>query len=833
MVQADKITIVSTCRWLRAERANVLRELVIRQPQQRRAVKGIGAESSVGLSENTPVASSSSFSGMQFCPIKAAGMLEGMEVTDGEGVEEEGPVADGLGGRAGGDLRPRNGKQWVEPGNETDLERSVVSLLQHTPLVRRMRYRGEVRILARALTSSVTPRLSRLLALDLCETQMTPGDARSLAAAFAAGTCPKLNHLDLSDNPEMGEEGAEALGLALEQGALPLLQGLLLFGDKIYGGGIAIARAMQSGGLAQLEILDLSGAALGTACVLELSKVLMEGHCPLLEQLGMSDNNVEEEGVEALAVALGARARAGCANLCKLHLGGNVVGPRGAEKLAKAVCQDGCGAKLALLELHSARLGREGICIIAESLKSGACDGLRELWLDDNTEGEEDGGNAVQDVMGVLAAGALPALEALGLNWTGLGSSGAAALASALTSYPRPKLHRLDLRSTSITGPALAPLADALCKQVCPFLRWLDLSGNALFLNGAREVARALEGGAGKHLRRLDLHAVGLETEGMREIAQALKSNACPELMGLGLALNRIGYQGAVALGEAMAAGGLTQLVGLEVHKNELGDEGVMAISSVLTAGACPLLLYLGMSKNRATDMGVHVLMDGIKTGPGLARLERLNLQDNWISRNGLARLQKTVALVAARGGRLRLEVSGNGAQQILRREAGWILTGTRRICVGLVVGGGAVLGALAIKMARRCLETLLMEEGGVLCSWWALSILLVLLVMEAAVIGLVQSYGLVRAWKQAPGTGAAATGAAVVVDGDVDNEEDVEEEGNRVPEYVVWAILAGDTVVAAMGCILLCWWNVALLCLWTAGVIMGFGIVLGKAGGY
>jgi len=660
---------------------------------------------------------------------------------------------------------------------------------------------------------------------------MTPAGARSLAAAFAAGTCPKLNHLDLSDNPEMGEEGAQALGLALEQGALPLLQGLLLFGDKIYGGGLAIARAMQSGGLAQLEILDLSGAALGTACVLELSKVLMEGHCPRLEQLGMSDNNVEEEGVEALAVALGARATAGCSNLCKLHLGGNVVGPRGAEKLAKALCRDGCGTRLALLELHSARLGGEGIRVIAEALKSGACDGLRELWLDDNTEGEEDGGEAVQDVMAVLAAGALPALEALGLNWTGLGSSGAAALASALTTYPRPNLHRLDLRSTSITGPALAPLADALCKQVCPSLRWLDLSGNALFLNGARELARALEGGAGKNLRRLDLHAVGLETEGMREIALALKRLACPELMGLGLALNRIGHQGAVALGEAMVGGGLAQLVGLEVHKNELGDEGVMAITNVLVAGACPLLLYLGMSTSRASDVSVRVLVEGIRSGPGLARLERLNLQDNWISKNGLARLQEMVAVVAARGGRLRLEVSGNGARQILRREAGWLLNGTRRICVGLVVGGGAVLGALAIKMGRRWVEAYTEEDGFVRC-WKGLVVRLVLLLLGGVVIGLAQSCGLVRAWEQAPGSGNAAAAAADDDGGEEEGEEEEEEEErSRVPNYIIWAILAGDAVVAATGGWSLCWWDVALLFLWTGGVIVGFGIALDRAG--
>jgi len=356
------------------------------------------------------------------------------------------------------------------------------------------------------------------------------------------------------------------------------------------------------------------------------------------------------------------------------------------------------------------------------------------------------------------------------------------------------------------------------------------LSGNALFLNGARELARALEGGAGKNLRRLDLHAVGLETEGMREIALALKRLACPELMGLGLALNRIGHQGAVALGEAMAGGGLAQLVGLEVHKNELGDEGVMAITNVLVAGACPLLLYLGMSTSRASDVSVRVLVEGIRSGPGLARLERLNLQDNWISKNGLARLQEMVAVVAARGGRLRLEVSGNGARQILRREAGWLLNGTRRICVGLVVGGGAVLGALAIKMGRRWVEAYTEEDGFVRC-WKGLVVRLVLLLLGGVVIGLAQSCGLVRAWEQAPGSGNAAAAADDDGGEEEGEEEEEEEERSRVPNYIIWAILAGDAVVAATGGWSLCWWDVALLFLWTGGVIVGFGIALDRAG--
>ena len=43
----------------------------------------------------------------------------------------------------------------------------------------------------------------------------------------------------------------------------------------------------------------------------------------------------------------------------------------------------------------------------------------QELWLDDNVDSEEE---AVRDVIEVLKGGALPSLEALGLNWTAMGS---------------------------------------------------------------------------------------------------------------------------------------------------------------------------------------------------------------------------------------------------------------------------------------------------------------------------------------------------------------------------------------------------------------------------
>jgi len=827
MIQSDRLRMVSTCRWLRQERLYVLRELDMRQPQQGPAADCILWERTATLGEKAKSSCNTGSSVSQSCASKATGMLEALEVSE-EDVAQQEEVSIQEQATAGGELlirqRHSNGKASelsVSPIQGSTLERSAVSLLQHTPLLRRMRYRGEVHYLTRALTCPATPPLRQLLALDLCETSMNARGAKCLAAAFAEGVCPQLGHLDLSDNPEIGEAGAGALGRALEDGALPHLQGLLLFGDRIQNGGLAIARAMASGNLSNLEILDLSGAGLGTACVVELSRTLESGHCPRLEQLGLSDNNVEELGVQCLALALGVRASAGCSHLEKLHVGGNVVGSGGAQKLAQALRRDGCGSRLSLLELHSARLGGEGIREITEALKAGACGGLRELWLDDNTENGERRDEAVHDIMEVLASGALPALQALGLNWTGLGGSGAAALALALTIFPRPNLHRLDLRSTSITGLALAPLADALSRHVCPSLRWLDVSGNALFLSGARELARALKAGAGSNLRRLDLHAVGLEWTGIREIAGALQQRACPELMGLGLALNRIGHQGAVMLGEAIAAGGLAKLVGLELHKNELGDAGVVALTDVLASGSCPMLMYLGMSTSRATDVGAQALVEGIRKGPGLARLERLNLQDNWIGRQGLARLEDIVSVVAARGGRLRLELSGNGTRQIVSREAGWILNSTKRACVGLLVGGGTVIGALAINLVTKRPEyrLALPLRNEALQS----TIMAILYFLGALIVGIAQGHGLLRSWDQGSPAGDFRTNRWGSFEVGLAGQ-DMTFERRRVPGYVMGVVILGDVAVTSTG-MQRSAEDFFLLLEWTIGIIVGIGL--------
>lgn len=194
------------------------------------------------------------------------------------------------------------------------------AVLRAAPHTRRLRYRGDVEVFTHALdgvsdayhphptttdtTMGTTPivrrtrsnsqplfwyvqvRLARLVSLDLCECNMTAMGARQLACALRVGLLPRVQHLDLSDNPSIGEDGGEALGHALRAGGAPRLQGLLLFGSKIRGrGGMAVTGAIAAAALPSLEILDLSGNAIGTAAVLELAAALYDRRCCSLEQV--------------------------------------------------------------------------------------------------------------------------------------------------------------------------------------------------------------------------------------------------------------------------------------------------------------------------------------------------------------------------------------------------------------------------------------------------------------------------------------------------------------------------------------------------------------------
>lgn len=144
---------------------------------------------------------------------------------------------------------------------------------------------------------------------------------------------------------------------------------------------MAVAAAIAAGALPSLEILDLSGNAIGTAAVLELATALHDRRCCSLEQLGLSDNEVGPEAIRGLARALRRRGEKGvkpvCSPLSKLHLGGNNVGVEAARDLAEVLRIEACGGRLALLELHSAKLTGQGVREMAAAFKSGACPALK------------------------------------------------------------------------------------------------------------------------------------------------------------------------------------------------------------------------------------------------------------------------------------------------------------------------------------------------------------------------------------------------------------------------------------------------------------------------
>ncbi|CAK0841104.1 unnamed protein product [Prorocentrum cordatum] len=134
-----------------------------------------------------------------------------------------------------------------------------------------------------------------------------------------------------------GDEEVRQLAVVLASGALPRLQALDLFGNRVGDeGAAALAAALRApGALPSLQVLNLTNNRVGDEGAAALAAALRApGALPSLQVLDLGDNRVGAEGAAVLAAAL--RAPGALPRLQLLHLGGNRVGDEGAAALRAA-----------------------------------------------------------------------------------------------------------------------------------------------------------------------------------------------------------------------------------------------------------------------------------------------------------------------------------------------------------------------------------------------------------------------------------------------------------------------------------------------------------------
>ncbi len=386
--------------------------------------------------------------------------------------------------------------------------------------------------------------LTELQELDLSQNGIGPSGGAALALSANVG---RLHAFSLAQN-DLGVKGLELLLSSNRFGALEVLD--LSSNDFGAQGAMVLASSPFARRLKRLDIADnrlgdaglaafLGAPHLSGLRVLSVAQnditgagaTLLGGAPPELEELDASRNDLGVAGGVALAAALprmglktlrvsgcGLEGEAlsrvlsgGGGRLRVLSAASNALGSTGAESLAavaEAVVLEG-------LDLSDNDLGVTGVELIGGSphFKN-----LRQLWLDSNALGDDEGTALVK------ALEALPNLEELHLQDNGLGTQVAVALAASALAA---RLCRLDLAHNRLGDAGATALAQG---QNWHVLHELDLERNDIGLGAAATVLSApgmalLRRGNLRHNAlggRVDLHSIARDKVALLEESFAL-----------------------------------------------------------------------------------------------------------------------------------------------------------------------------------------------------------------------------------------------------------------------------------------------------------------------
>jgi hypothetical protein len=265
-------------------------------------------------------------------------------------------------------------------------------------------------VVGRQLNSAPGARVSRLM---LSDNNLGESGLRRLLEAFSAAL-PRLVALGLGVNC-IGADGAALLAAAVWGGQLSNLRELMLGGNPIGpAGGAALAEALR-GGQSALTSLQLGRCELRDEGGIALGRAVASGGCHRLCILHLNDNQLGPETAGELGAALRCE---GC-GLVELRLGGNPLTPGGAATVAGALTE---ALGLRRLWLDHAGIDSSAVRALARAL--GGC-GLEELGLGDNAL-PDDAADALAENLEQATS-----LRKLWLNGTGLSAAGCRRLLDA------------------------------------------------------------------------------------------------------------------------------------------------------------------------------------------------------------------------------------------------------------------------------------------------------------------------------------------------------------------------------------------------------------------
>jgi len=351
---------------------------------------------------------------------------------------------------------------------------------------------------------------------------------------------------------DMGDEGVIALcqGLALSNGAL--LQHLDLGWKEIGKDGLyEIGRTFFHSTF--LTQLDLSRNAFGNDGIVQLSKAVVEHHdddavaFPSLEQLILSECNIDSAGMDVLAKILLGPENTKRSKRIHLAIGSNPIGSAGCHSLVQLLSCADHGSIISHLQAAQCSIGDEGVGI----LSNGCHQNVEIMDISDNTITKDGAKKFAQSL-----SHSWRDLVELKIAKNELGSDGVSAILASLV-------------TRSDTGESTDSEKNSTLKN-------LDLS----YTNCGAEGAKAALASGGLHTLRLFGNTIG--SDGFDAIAPLLQGGH-PNIENLDLGGNNAEEESVVRLLDSIADkkddSTHSRLVVLEIGGNKFGDMAMEALT--------------------------------------------------------------------------------------------------------------------------------------------------------------------------------------------------------------------------------------------------------------
>ncbi|XP_036377998.1 NACHT, LRR and PYD domains-containing protein 12-like [Megalops cyprinoides] len=371
----------------------------------------------------------------------------------------------------------------------------------------------------------------------------------------------------------------------------------------------ALASAISSNS-SSLRELDLSDNELQDSGVILLSAGLGNPHCKL-ETLSLNSCNLSKECCKVLASAVSSNS----SSLRELDLSDNELQDSGVELLSVGLGNPHCKLET-LRSLNSCNLSKECCELLASAISSSS---LRELDLCIDKDMIISWINVIPQCFSSLCR----------LSLCGAIEGGCVSLALALHSNPS-HLRELDLSYNHPGDSGVRALSAGLKDPNCE-LQKLRLNSCNLSEKCCEALASAISSNSSS-LRELDLSDNDLQDSGVELLsAEGLKNPHC-KLETLRLSLCRVTERGCVSLASALHSNP-SHLRELDVSYNHPGDSGLRALSAGLEDPNCKLEA-LRLNRCNLSKECCEALASAISSNS--SHLKELDLSDNDLQDSGV-----------------------------------------------------------------------------------------------------------------------------------------------------------------------------------------------------